>query len=554
MKVRSIPRYDQQTAALIRLALDYIPLTDHLWTRLPPSPSVPRSATNEDIVRALQVAGRRHEADAATGRAGPPQFDTAALARAGIGQTRRNPVPTHIRSTRRNPITDLREFDASGGYDDVQNAVFRYAPEVEWYKDEFRALDGYALGILARHGVEVEDGVLGSGAMARVYALADDPDWVVKITTDPTDAALMAEAQFAGSLRGTPGIPRVASVFDLGPSPVRPDKFPGHVYAIVVERMTPLSSADKLMVRALANKYQRGWIADPATVAERLKKAASGSVEEAWLRGVAFVYAMGFRPTDLHANNIMRRKDGSFAFSDFGVSGVEGRTGSRDIPALGDAASKKKAKSLRARSAAEAKRRKAAERKETDDLYAELEAAGFGPVVEALKEASASKATRPMTKVRRNPTTLAENVASLQTRYDNALARMAAKPALREDEDYVEFVEDIRRKLEAAKRLVVANEQSVADRLSAPEKARNHAERFIHLLEEAGGPKHLRVWQRDNVGTRIYFPGDFGFVSVGADGSIKTTLRGKQSLAVTSLYPAWRRAFNAALRRHGEEG
>ena len=262
----------------------------------------------------------------------------------GAHPFRRNPVPTHIRSTRRNPITDLREFDASGGYDDVQRAVFRYAPEVVWYKDEFRALDGYAISILARHGLEVEDGVLGSGAMARVYALADDPNWVVKITTDPTDAALMAEAQFAGSLRGTPGIPKVASVFDLGPSPVRPDVFPGHIYAIVVERMTPLASSDKLKVRVLANQYERGWYAYPETVAELLKKAAPGSVEEAWLRGVAFVQAMGFRPTDFHANNIMQRKDGSFAFSDFGVSGVEGRIGSRDIPALGDFASKKKAK------------------------------------------------------------------------------------------------------------------------------------------------------------------------------------------------------------------
>ena len=467
---------------------------------------------------------------------------------------RRNPVPTHIRSTRRNPITDLREFDASGGYDDVQRAVFRYAPEVEWYKDEFRALDGYALGILARHGVEVEDGVLGSGAMARVYALADDPDWVVKITTDPTDAALMAEAQFAGSLRGTPGIPKVASVFDLGPSPVRPDKFPGHIYAIVVERMTPLASPDKLKVRALSNQYERGWYAYPETVAELLEKAAPGSVEEAWLRGVAFVQAMGFRPTDLHANNIMQRKDGSFAFSDFGVSGVEGRTASRDIPALGDAASKKKAKSLRARSAADVKRRKAAEKKETDALYAELADLGFGPVVDALKEASASEATRPIPKKRKNPTPFDERRADLQTQYDTALARMERKPALREDEDYVEFVEDIRRKLMAVTRLAESHAQNEAVRVAAPAKALAHAERFVALLEEEGGPKHLRVWQKDAVGTRIYFPGDLGFVSVGASGSVSTMLRGKQTLAVTALYPAWRRAFNVALRRHGGEG
>jgi hypothetical protein len=252
----------------------------------------------------------------------------------GAHPFRRNPVPTHLRSTRQNPMVDLSEFDAPGGYDAVQQAVFRYAPEEHWYKDDFDARDEHALDLLAKHDIDVESMPLGKGSMARVYALANDPHWVVKITSDPTDAALLAEAKFAGPYAGTPGIPKVASVFDLGPHPTNPQWFPGHTYAVVIERLIPLSQTDKLTVRALAGKYRRGWLADPATVAKLLKTAAPGSVEEAWLRGVAFVYAMGFRPTDLHADNIMQRKDGSYAFSDFGVSGVEGRTVSRDIPSL----------------------------------------------------------------------------------------------------------------------------------------------------------------------------------------------------------------------------
>jgi hypothetical protein len=116
MKVRSIPRYDQQTAALIRLALDYVPLTDHLWTRPAPRPSVSGSATNSDIVRALQVAGRGHEADVATGRASTPQFDTAALARAGIGQTRRNPEDRAVVRELMDKLTDFKYavMEASG--------------------------------------------------------------------------------------------------------------------------------------------------------------------------------------------------------------------------------------------------------------------------------------------------------------------------------------------------------------------------------------------------------------------------------------------------------
>jgi hypothetical protein len=247
---------------------------------------------------------------------------------------RRNPVPVRIRSTRKNPVIDLSEFDASKGFHDVQDAVFRYAPETDFYPDEFDARDQHGLDILAKHGIDAERTPLGKGAMARVYALDGDPDWVVKITSDPTDAALMADAQFAGPFAGTPGIPKVASVFDLGPTPVRPDKFPGPIFAIVVERLNPLAQQDKLKVRALAKTYQRGWLAEPSSVREMLKRVAKGSVEEAWLRGVLFVYAMGFRPTDLHANNIMQRRDGTYVFSDFGVSGVESRAASRDIPTM----------------------------------------------------------------------------------------------------------------------------------------------------------------------------------------------------------------------------
>jgi len=48
--------------------------------------------------------------------------------------------------------------------------------------------------------------------------------------------------------------------------------------------------------------------------------------------------ALGFRTSDLHKNNIMRRADGSFAVSDFGLSAWAGKAGrapvSRDIRAL----------------------------------------------------------------------------------------------------------------------------------------------------------------------------------------------------------------------------
>lgn len=141
--------------------------------------------------------------------------------------------------------------------------------------------------------------------------------------------------------------------------------------------------------------------------------------------------------------------------------------------------------------------------------------------------------------------TAAEAVDRLQTRYDNALARMESKPVLRDDEDYVEFVEDIRRQLEAAKRLVRPSTQK-----SDSATTRMHAEAFVRILAEVGGPKQAQVWQREGVGTRVYFPSDLGYVTVGRDGAVRDNSRGKQTLAVTALYPAWRRAYREALLLH----
>ena len=81
--LREVPRYDATTAALIRLALAYVPPSDHLWTREAPSREK-RSATNSDLAEALRRYGRQADADAASGRTGPGV--AAGLRAAGIGQ------------------------------------------------------------------------------------------------------------------------------------------------------------------------------------------------------------------------------------------------------------------------------------------------------------------------------------------------------------------------------------------------------------------------------------------------------------------------------------
>ena len=49
----------------------------------------------------------------------------------------------------------------------------------------------------------------------------------------------------------------------------------------------------------------------------RALAATMGVKGDEWDR---ILRALGFRPSDLHASNLMRRLDGSFAVSDFGLS------------------------------------------------------------------------------------------------------------------------------------------------------------------------------------------------------------------------------------------
>jgi hypothetical protein len=72
-----------------------------------------------------------------------------------------------------------------------------------------------------------------------------------------------------------------------------------------------------------------------------------------------------------------------------------------------------------------------------------------------------------------------------------------------------------------------------------------NAEALAEAIRAAGGPKTLRVWRKDGVGTRIYFPGEVGFLTVSADGSVSEKLRGRLTFQVSGLYPAWARAVKA---------
>jgi hypothetical protein len=78
--------------------------------------------------------------------------------------------------------------------------------------------------------------------------------------------------------------------------------------------------------------------------------------------------------------------------------------------------------------------------------------------------------------------------------------------------------------------------------------ARAHALRLAELLRELGGPR-VNVWSREGVGTRLYFPGEAGFLAIGMDGTIRDRERGKLVFMESALYPEQRKKVRLAIAR-----
>jgi hypothetical protein len=307
---------------------------------------------------------------------------------------RRNPLPSHLRPTRRNPVIDLTGMEDQQDLDQLRETLFDLTPggpDADSDSPARERRDEWAREVLAEHGIETAPIDVGRGVFATVYPLRANSYYVVKITSDPLDAAAMAEAQFAGTLSGTSGIPKVAGVFWLGKMPKSRDprgEVPGFVWAIVVEKLDKLAQSERDEINVLVRKYERGWkLNTPQKVKTALKSVTPGSPAEAWLNGVAFLLQQGFRPADLHASNVMRKTEGyglngrtRYAVTDFGLSFPRAgkRTASRNIPTLAEEPLRlegfERAKAaLAAQRAAASKVRKA----EADALYAELKAGGF---------------------------------------------------------------------------------------------------------------------------------------------------------------------------------
>lgn len=75
--------------------------------------------------------------------------------------------------------------------------------------------------------------------------------------------------------------------------------------------------------------------------------------------------------------------------------------------------------------------------------------------------------------------------------------------------------------------------------------AMNHAEALARAIRDAGGPKTTRAWQSPAGDTRVYFPEPAGYLSIGTDGSVSETQRGKVTFYPSGLYREWRAAVRA---------
>lgn len=229
------------------------------------------------------------------------------------------PRPRHLMPTRRNPVIDLSEFDASLGQGGVTSNLRR---EMGLVLSANRGLTR-ARDVLARNGFALGK-ELGEGTAATVYEMANDPRWVMKITADVTDVSVLADAQFLPRDRDgnlPPGIPEVAGAYDLGEG----------LYGVMVERLYPLSDDEFGRVDREMPALNHGWATD--VVAERYIGLDPRDPFRPVLSAILTVRDRGFRMSDIGGNNVLKRANGAFVISDFGYAGVElpKRRYSRDL-------------------------------------------------------------------------------------------------------------------------------------------------------------------------------------------------------------------------------
>lgn len=220
-------------------------------------------------------------------------------------RTLRPPVP------RRNPLVNIESLVGTRAVD-IQTAIRRYRPTDGTVHEQNLALARQTLG---KNGYVVGKKI-GMGTMATVYELAEYPDFVVKLTYDPTDAALMAEMKSAYNPSGSPqekppGIPDVVRVVALNDG----------IYGVIVERLEPLAPRQVAAIESMARITANGANAASDETLWTTYQKKPASPEYAYLNAARIVDALGYVPHDFIAKNFMRRLDDkTIVVADFGYS------------------------------------------------------------------------------------------------------------------------------------------------------------------------------------------------------------------------------------------
>jgi N12 class adenine-specific DNA methylase len=79
-----------------------------------------------------------------------------------------------------------------------------------------------------------------------------------------------------------------------------------------------------------------------------------------------------------------------------------------------------------------------------------------------------------------------------------------------------------------------------------------HANRFVKKLHDAG-ISAARVWTKEKIGTRIYLPGNSGYMTISDDGTLSDSDRSKVAYEPNQLYPKQRQAIAKAVKEYRKE-
>lgn len=189
-----------------------------------------------------------------------------------------------------------------------------------------------------RHPYDLEEEVLGAGTYARAFATPSGE--VLKLTTDPADAAVSQLVARDGPL---PGLIRVKAVYRM-PAKVRLNRSDAEptadLYAVISERVTPLADMDRDSHEAGQLNAARVGLAVAQSsqdlrdlgplrdlLADAMSEAEYSDIDE---QGTLYLYDLvqgwywmaqrGFHMKDLHEGNVALTEDGRAVLLDLGLS------------------------------------------------------------------------------------------------------------------------------------------------------------------------------------------------------------------------------------------